>query len=484
MTTSPHGATPPSTSRRPRPDVPEAVQALDPHGARVQHMFSDIAHGYDQANRVMSMGIDVRWRRRAVTGMVPEGSPGGARRARILDLCAGTLDSTLEIHRQYPEADITAGDFSANMLARGREKLDAAAAARITTRDMDAHNLPEKTGSFDALFCAFGVRNLSDLERATAEMARCLRAGGRLTVLEFFRPTELSTRVFHALHKPRGAPPRRLGRDRQHGRVPVPDAEHRRVRHGRGLPRAARAPRLRRRDLRAPHARHRLGRPGHASGRSQESGVKLVVCVTGASGSLYARRALHLLSRLRRQRPRTLRVDWVASSNAPLVWRQELAEDMPTGFDGLTRWDRVNFMAPFASGSSAPDAVLVMPCSMSTLARVANGGGDDLIARTCEVALKERKRLILVVRETPLSLVHLRNMVSATEAGALVLPAVPSFYGAVRTLEQAVDTVIARALDRAGVDLPEGFIQRWGADEPSGKHGPKTTTHADEELAR
>ncbi|HVI04167.1 MAG TPA: UbiX family flavin prenyltransferase, partial [Enhygromyxa sp.] len=106
------------------------------------------------------------------------------------------------------------------------------------------------------------------------------------------------------------------------------------------------------------------------------------------------------------------------------------------------------------------DAVVVMPCSMSTLARVAHGGGDDLIGRACEVALKERKKLILVVRETPLSLVHLRNMVAATEAGAIVLPAVPSFYAGISTLEQAVDTVVARALDRAG--LPIDLLPRWG----------------------
>lgn len=197
--------------------------------------------------------------------------------------------------------------------------------------------------------------------------------------------------------------------------------------------------------------------------------MKLVLAVTGASGAIYARRALQLLAALRdgslsgvAARPE-LQIDWVASATAPQVWQQELGESMPASFAGLRRWDRTDFGAPFASGSSAPDAVVVMPCSMSALARVAHGGGDDLLARACEVALKERRRLILVVRETPLSLVHLRNMVAATEAGALVLPAVPSFYGAVRTLEDAVDTVVVRALDRAGLELP--LVRRWGAPE-------------------
>ena len=196
---------------------------------------------------------------------------------------------------------------------------------------------------------------------------------------------------------------------------------------------------------------------------------RLTVCITGASGSTYARRMLHVLAAAKAgtlpnadARP-DLSVDVVASQNAPQVWEQELGEPMPDDLGpGVRRWDRMDFRAPFASGSNAPDAVVVMPCSMSTLARVANGGGSDLIARTCEVALKERKPLILVVRETPLSLVHLRNMVSATEAGAIILPAVPSFYGHVRTLEAAVDTVVARALDRAGLPLP--LVERWGDD--------------------
>ena len=192
----------------------------------------------------------------------------------------------------------------------------------------------------------------------------------------------------------------------------------------------------------------------------------IVVCISGASGSVYARRLLTLLDGVQQgtlpgvpPHPE-LKVHFTASLNAASVWQQELGESMPAAFGQARRWTHTDFSAPFASGSSAPDAVIVAPCSMSTLARVANGGGGDLIARTCEVALKERKPLILMVRETPLSLVHLRNMVAATEAGAIVLPAIPSFYGAVESLEDAVDTVVVRALDRAGLKLP--IISRWG----------------------
>lgn len=197
--------------------------------------------------------------------------------------------------------------------------------------------------------------------------------------------------------------------------------------------------------------------------------MRLVVGVTGASGAIYARRLLHVLADLRAgtwpnepARP-DLEVGWVASATAPQVWQTELGQPMPDQIAGVRRWDRGDFSAPFASGSNAPDAVLVVPCSMSALARVAHGGGDDLLARACEVALKERRRLVLMVRETPLSLIHLRNMVAATEAGAVILPAVPSFYGAVRTLDDAVDTVVARALDHAGLRVR--LTRRWGEGE-------------------
>jgi 4-hydroxy-3-polyprenylbenzoate decarboxylase len=197
---------------------------------------------------------------------------------------------------------------------------------------------------------------------------------------------------------------------------------------------------------------------------------RIVVGIAGASGSIYARRLLGVLAAAQAgtlpgadARPE-LEVHYTASANAHLVWQQELGEPMPERFGTARRFDATDFSAPFASGSSAPDAVIVAPCSMSTLARVAHGGGSDLLSRACEVALKERKVLILLVRETPLSLVHLRNMVAATEAGAIVMPAIPSFYGDVHTLEQAIDTVVARALDRAGLPLP--LTKRWGTSAP------------------
>ncbi len=182
---------------------------LDDHGQRVQAMFSSIAPGYDRANRLMSAGTDVRWRRRAVSTLLvdpaPEGryQPATGAGATILDLCAGTLDSTLEIHRRYREATLIAGDFSAGMLATGRAriaKLGIETTTIIQAIQMDAHELPLADASVDALFCAFGARNLSDLERACAEQIRVLRPGGQLVVLEFFRPQRALTRAFHAVY--------------------------------------------------------------------------------------------------------------------------------------------------------------------------------------------------------------------------------------------------------------------------------------------
>lgn len=175
-----------------------SVAVVDAHGAQVQRMFGRIAHGYDRANRVMSLGIDVRWRRRAVAALLAHVEPG--RTAVGLDLCAGTLDSTLAIHQQFPTARLIAGDFVASMLEHGQAKLVGAAKDRIETKVMDAHALPLADRECDAIFCAFGIRNLSDLARATAEQARVLRPGGKLVVLDFFRPERWTTKVVHAVY--------------------------------------------------------------------------------------------------------------------------------------------------------------------------------------------------------------------------------------------------------------------------------------------
>ncbi|MBC8068714.1 MAG: ubiquinone/menaquinone biosynthesis methyltransferase [Deltaproteobacteria bacterium] len=176
----------------------DSVALVDEHGAKVQRMFGRIAHGYDRANRVMSLGIDERWRSRAVDDLLAHLPTDVG--ATALDLCAGTLDSTVAIAKRWPGAKVIAGDFSAEMLEKGDAKIQGELSGRVRSEVMDAHALPLEDESVDAIFCAFGIRNVSDLDRATAEQARILHDGGKLCVLEFFRPTGLFTRVMHRIY--------------------------------------------------------------------------------------------------------------------------------------------------------------------------------------------------------------------------------------------------------------------------------------------
>jgi 4-hydroxy-3-polyprenylbenzoate decarboxylase len=143
-----------------------------------------------------------------------------------------------------------------------------------------------------------------------------------------------------------------------------------------------------------------------------------------------------------------------------------IAEELNGGLrlpEGATLHPLKSMHAPFASGSSAPDAMVVIPCSMGTMGRIAHGYSEDLLLRAADVVLKERKKLILVPRETPLNLVHVKNLELLLLAGAILLPANPSFWSRPQTLEQVVDTVVARVLDHLG--LPQTLVTRWGEEE-------------------
>lgn len=185
--------------------------------------------------------------------------------------------------------------------------------------------------------------------------------------------------------------------------------------------------------------------------------TRILLAVTGASGAIYGDM---LLKRLRMLDAQVEIVGVVLSETAAAVWKHELGEDPA---EVVPEWKHRNndFWAPFASGSSAPDVMIIAPCSMGTLGRIASGTASELITRAADVMLKERRRLILVTRETPLNLIHIRNMASVTEAGGIIFPASPSFYSKPQTLEQAIDTVISRVLDLAGLDIR---TFRWGED--------------------
>ena len=184
---------------------------------------------------------------------------------------------------------------------------------------------------------------------------------------------------------------------------------------------------------------------------------RLVVAVTGASGAVYASR---LLDRLQHLLKPDDRVAVIFSSNAPGVWEYELQNKDHHRFD-FQYFKNDDFFAGPASGSAGYDTMIICPASMGTLGRIASGVSDNLITRTADVMLKERKNLIVVPRETPLNLIHLRNLTTLAEAGATVVPASPSFYSRPQSLEEAVDTVVNRVLSLAGFETG-GF--RWGED--------------------
>ncbi len=193
--------------------------------------------------------------------------------------------------------------------------------------------------------------------------------------------------------------------------------------------------------------------------------MKLVVGISGASGAPYAKRLLDFLAA--HGADHGVSVDLVFTTTGRQVWAQEVGE-LP-GYPWHL-WKPHDFTAPFASGSALYDAMVVVPCSAGALSRIAYGMSTDLVGRAADVMLKEGRRLVLVVRETPTSLVHARAVVQAIEAGAVVLPASPSFYSGPRTVDDLVDTVVSRVLDRIG--LPNGLMKRWNglaprAPEPS-----------------
>lgn len=182
---------------------------------------------------------------------------------------------------------------------------------------------------------------------------------------------------------------------------------------------------------------------------------KIVVAITGASGSIYAKLLLGKLMLLSDQ---IEKADVVLSSNAIDVWKHELGNDFSYG-DDFRVFKNDDFFAPFASGSAGYDCMIVCPCSMGVVGRVANGISNDLISRAGDVMLKERKKLILAVRETPYSQIHLKNMLALTEAGAIICPATPSFYSMPENIEQLANTVVDRILNLAGFSFDS---YRWG----------------------
>lgn len=182
---------------------------------------------------------------------------------------------------------------------------------------------------------------------------------------------------------------------------------------------------------------------------------KIVVAVTGASGAIYAKVLLRKLQELHEQ---IEAVGIIMSDNAKDVWKFELGNTDYEKFS-FPVYSKTDFFAPFASGSAKYDSMIVCPCSMGTLARIASGISNDLTTRAADVILKERRKLILITRDTPLSLIHINNMKTITEAGGIICPASPSFYSKPTDFDALAATVIDRALDLCGFDQTSF---RWG----------------------
>jgi 4-hydroxy-3-polyprenylbenzoate decarboxylase len=182
---------------------------------------------------------------------------------------------------------------------------------------------------------------------------------------------------------------------------------------------------------------------------------KIVLAISGASGSIYAKVLFDKLSILKDQ---IADLAIVMSDNAKDVWKHELGNESFKDY-GFTFYDKRDFTAPFASGSAGFDTLIICPCSMGTLGRIAGGISDDLISRAADVVLKERRKLILVVRESPYNLIHINNMKTVTEAGGIICPATPSFYSLPKSLEEVAGTVVNRVIDLAGFSHDS---YRWG----------------------
>ena len=179
--------------------------------------------------------------------------------------------------------------------------------------------------------------------------------------------------------------------------------------------------------------------------------MKLVIAASGASGAIYLQRLLHHISTAEHE------VHLVISGYAKQVIREEIDElKVPAG---ITQHANQGMNVPFVSGSARFDAMVIVPCSMGTIGRIASGTSETTILRAADVFLKEKRRLILVPRETPWSLIHARNITTVMEAGATVLPASPSFYSRPRTLDEIADTVVFRIRDHLGLPHPSAF--RW-----------------------
>ena len=182
---------------------------------------------------------------------------------------------------------------------------------------------------------------------------------------------------------------------------------------------------------------------------------KITIAITGASGAIYAQL---LINRLLSIKDQWSELAVVMTDNAKQIWETEIGNNTYTTLP-IKLFSNKDFNAPFASGSGQYNTMIIAPCSMGTLGRIGNGISNDLITRAADVILKERRKLICVVRDTPYNLMHIKNMETVTLAGGIICPATPSFYSKPKTLEEVAATVVDRVIDLAGLKID---TYRWG----------------------
>ncbi|WP_423792683.1 UbiX family flavin prenyltransferase [Methanocaldococcus indicus] len=185
--------------------------------------------------------------------------------------------------------------------------------------------------------------------------------------------------------------------------------------------------------------------------------MKIVVCITGASGVVYGKRLLEVLNK------KNISVDLIISESAKKIIKEELdiswekLKDLANNY-----YNEDDFFSPIASGSNKFDAVVISPCSMKTLSAVANGYSYNLIVRVADIALKERRKLIILPRETPLNSIHLENMLKLSNLGAIIMPPIPAFYTKPKTVDDIIDFIVGRVLDLLNIE--NNLYRRWGKD--------------------
>jgi demethylmenaquinone methyltransferase/2-methoxy-6-polyprenyl-1,4-benzoquinol methylase len=436
---------------------------VDKSEARVRRMFGEIAPRYDLLNHLLSLGVDKYWRWYTVRRVRPQGDEP------ILDVCTGTGDLALAYHRRTRgRCPIVGADFCRPMLALGRRKAARRPGPRrVAFIEADAQCLPFADNLFQIVCVAFGLRNVTDTDRGLAEMVRVCRPQGQVAVLEFSTPHWQPLRGLYQAYF-RCVLPRigqALARNASSAYEYLP-ASVGQFPQGEALVARMRAAGL-----------HEVSCTPLTLGIAMSS--DLVLGMTGASGAAYAVRLLGVLLSGGR------RVYLSISPAAQSVLREELEIEvdlnrfrveplLERAFSAANRdqlaslaehaaavryCHYLDLLAPIASGSCLTGGMVVCPCSGGTLAAIAHAMGTNLIHRAAEVHLKERRKLILVPRETPLSLPQIDNMRRATEAGAVVLPASPGFYHHPRSIDDMVDFIVSRICDQLGVD--NALIERW-----------------------